>query len=62
VVYLGYGSADRFARGHRMLGDILPAPRVMVADGGHDWLAWLALWQRMLDAAPFTDVRHGHAA
>jgi hypothetical protein len=62
LVYLGYGSADRFGRGHRMLGEILPAARVMVADGGHDWPTWLALWHRMLDGAPFTDARPGHAA
>jgi pimeloyl-ACP methyl ester carboxylesterase len=60
-VYLAYGRADRFARGHRILGDILPAARVMVADGGHDWPTWLALWQRVLDAKPFSDARHRHA-
>jgi pimeloyl-ACP methyl ester carboxylesterase len=53
-LYLGYGRADRFARGHRMLADRLPADHVVVEEGAHDWDTWLSLWHRVLDAAPFT--------
>lgn len=52
-LHLGYGTADRFARGHRLLADCLPASRVVTAEGGHGWETWLALWERLLDAAPF---------
>jgi hypothetical protein len=24
-----------------------------VDDGGHDWVTWLALWHRVLEASPF---------
>ena len=52
-LYLGYGRDDRFARGHAMLGDRLPAARVVLSEGGHDWETWLALWQRLLALRPF---------
>ncbi len=54
VLYLGYGRGDRFAQGHRMLAAQLPKDRVVTADGGHDWETWLALWEQVLEAAPFT--------
>lgn len=53
ALYLGYGRADRFARGHRMLAGTLPADRVVTEAGGHDWDTWLLLWHRVLDASPF---------
>ena len=52
-LYLGYGQADRFARGHRMLADRLPADRVVAEEGAHDWDTWLTLWDGVLDLAPF---------
>ena len=48
-VYLGYGSDDRFAQGHRLMATTLPAGRVDTAAGGHDWPPWRALWARWLD-------------
>jgi alpha-beta hydrolase superfamily lysophospholipase len=57
ALYLGYGRADRFARGHAMLADLLPNDRVVVAAGGHDWETWTALWRQVLDMQPFA----GHA-
>ena len=56
ALYLGYGSMDRFARGHGLLGDQLPAHVIVSNDGGHDWRTWLDLWQRVLDLAPFPDL------
>lgn len=53
ALYLGYGRRDRFAQGHRLLADRLPAERIVTTDGGHDWDTWFALWQRALDVVPF---------
>jgi pimeloyl-ACP methyl ester carboxylesterase len=53
ALYLGYGSGDRFAPGHRLLAEALPEASVVTAAGGHDWATWRALWQRILDKAPF---------
>ncbi len=53
ALYLGYGRGDRFARGAAVLAQELPAPRVMVIDGGHDWETWKRLWQHVLDCSPF---------
>jgi hypothetical protein len=55
-VYLGYGTEDRLADGHRLLAGVLPPERVSSVPGGHDWPQWLALWHRwlrqgLLDAA-----------
>jgi len=52
-LYLGYGEADRFARGHRLLGALLPPAQVVTRPGGHDWESWAALWRLMLDAGLF---------
>jgi pimeloyl-ACP methyl ester carboxylesterase len=54
AVYLGYGLADRFVRGHTMLAERLPRDRVVTAAGGHDWETWRTLWHAVLDAEPFT--------
>jgi pimeloyl-ACP methyl ester carboxylesterase len=54
-LYLGYGQADRFARGHRLLADLLPPSCVITVEGGHNWLSWSLLFRRMLDISPFTE-------
>ena len=54
--YLGFGTEDRFAPGHRLLAAGLPAERVVTTPGGHDWDTWLALWRRLLDLAPFSSL------
>lgn len=51
-LYWGYGLSDRFALGHRVVAQSLPAGRVFTVDGGHDWPAWIALWRQMLDKLP----------
>ena len=48
-VFLGLGSADRFADTQRLLAAALPAASTQVQDGGHDWPVWRALWDRFLD-------------
>ena len=52
VLYLGYGDADRFASAHRMLAAELPAERLVVTAGGHDWPTWTDLWRQLLARAP----------
>jgi pimeloyl-ACP methyl ester carboxylesterase len=59
-IYLGYGRDDRFADGHRLLAAALPDDAVDVVDGGHDWPAWRAVWDRFLDRWPA--LRHRSAA
>lgn len=54
AVYLGYGRRDRFARGHGLLAQRLSPRQVAVAEGGHDWETWSALWQQVLERRPFT--------
>ena len=49
VLHLGYGAEDRFAEGHRLLAQTLPADQVSVVPGGHDWPAWRPLWSQWLD-------------
>jgi pimeloyl-ACP methyl ester carboxylesterase len=43
---LGFGTGDAFARANGLLGEALPPERVFTVDGGHDWKAWRALWEK----------------
>lgn len=52
-IRLAYGSDDRFVAAHRLLGEVLPADKVVVGPGGHDWETWSRLWERLLDTEPF---------
>lgn len=47
-LWLGFGESDRFAPGHRLMADALPAAQVVTAAGGHDWPTWQLLWERLL--------------
>jgi pimeloyl-ACP methyl ester carboxylesterase len=47
-VYLGFGSEDRLAVGHRLLAGALEPSRVTQVPGGHDWPPWRALWEQWL--------------
>jgi pimeloyl-ACP methyl ester carboxylesterase len=49
-LYLGFGSADRFAAAHELMAEALPRESVHVAPGGHDWETWSALWEHFLDS------------
>jgi pimeloyl-ACP methyl ester carboxylesterase len=49
AVFMGYGRDDRFAAGHRLIADTLPAGRSLAVPGGHDWAPWLAVWSAWLD-------------
>jgi len=47
-IYLGYGQSDAFARGNRMLAQVLPNDHVFVVPGGHNWATWKKLWRELL--------------
>jgi pimeloyl-ACP methyl ester carboxylesterase len=47
-LYLGYGSGDRFARGHGLMAGALAPGWVDAAAGAHDWATWHSLWERFL--------------
>lgn len=52
-VFIGHGTEDRFAdRIQRVAERFPPASRHTVA-GGHDWSAWLPLWERFLASGHF---------
>lgn len=53
-IYLGYGSADRYAPASALLAERLPAARVATTDGGHDWATWIRLWRHLLDQDLFS--------
>ena len=53
-VYLGYGEADRFAEGMDFIAARFPAAARQVVPGGHDWPAWLLLWEHFLALAHFS--------
>jgi S-formylglutathione hydrolase FrmB len=48
-VFLGFGSADRFADTQQLLARALPASATRVIPGGHDWPVWRRLWHNFLD-------------
>lgn len=48
-IFLGYGTEDRYAPASVMLARRLPRERVVSLPGGHDWVTWLSLWERLLD-------------
>lgn len=48
-IHFAHASADRFAAGQRLMAQLLPAQRVDLVDGGHDWPSWRRLWNNFLD-------------
>jgi pimeloyl-ACP methyl ester carboxylesterase len=49
-LHLGFGRDDRFADSHRLMAAALAPDSVDVVPGGHEWPAWLRLWENFLDA------------
>ena len=49
-LHLGFGQDDRFAHSHRLMATALTPESVDVVPGGHEWPAWLRLWENFLDA------------
>jgi pimeloyl-ACP methyl ester carboxylesterase len=55
-IHLGLGREDRFGARHRLLAAALPAARVDLVSGGHEWPVWRRLWENFLDVR-FTNTR-----
>ena len=45
---LAYGRADKFERAGALLARSIPAERVFISSGGHDWKSWAVLWSDIL--------------
>jgi pimeloyl-ACP methyl ester carboxylesterase len=45
------GRRDSLATGHRLLAGMLPAERVAMIEGAHDWGTWSALWREVCAGA-----------
>jgi len=48
-VFLGLGTADRFADTQQLLARSLPEASCVRLPGGHDWPVWCRLWDNFLD-------------
>ena len=55
---LACGRDDRFVDACRLLAARLPEEAFLTTPGGHDWVAWKTLWERILDEddLPCADV------
>lgn len=51
-VFLGFGVNDRYKTGQQLLATILPAERVNIIHGKHDYRTFKKLWAEFLDAQP----------
>jgi pimeloyl-ACP methyl ester carboxylesterase len=51
-IHLLYGEDDRFNPFHKMLAARLDNKFVRTVEGGHDWLAWQALWAKFVASKP----------
>lgn len=49
MIYLGYGTKDRFTYAQDLLASLLPPEQVIAIEGGHDWPTWKKLWDQFLD-------------
>ena len=47
-IYLGFGTEDRFVRGHRLLATALPKTQVFSAPGTHAWEPWREVFHQIL--------------
>jgi len=53
-LYLGYGTDDDLAPGHRLLAAALPPDHVFSVPGGHDWEPWREVWRAFLRSGALT--------
>jgi pimeloyl-ACP methyl ester carboxylesterase len=47
VIYLGYGSDDRFIEADHLLALVIGPHRTMTVPGGHTWTTWKVLWNSL---------------
>ena len=43
-IFLGFGTADRFVRAHRLLAAVLPPEQILEVPGEHEWAPWLRIF------------------
>ncbi|WP_439606993.1 alpha/beta fold hydrolase [Hydrogenophaga sp.] len=53
-VFIGHGTEDRFADRIQRVAERFPLASRHTVAGGHDWPAWLPLWERFLDTGLIT--------
>jgi alpha-beta hydrolase superfamily lysophospholipase len=53
AIFLGYGTSDRLSRADSLLAEALPASRVFVTTGGHEWPAWRRVLASFLQSPEF---------
>lgn len=53
IIYLGYGTGDRFAYAQDYLATLLPNEQVVAIDGGHTWRTWRQIWGMLLEKSVF---------
>lgn len=53
LMFLGYGSDDSLGTAAQLLTAKLPASRVFVTNGGHEWPAWRRVLESFLDSPDF---------
>jgi pimeloyl-ACP methyl ester carboxylesterase len=53
AIFLGYGTADRLSRADSLLAEALPASRVFLTTGGHEWTAWRRVLASFLQSPEF---------
>ena len=56
AIYLGYGTEDRFVTASEILAQRLPAARVAITPGRHDWETWTHLWEHLLNQGLFSGI------
>ena len=52
-IFLGYGTSDRLSRADSLLAEALPASRVFLTTGGHEWPAWRRVLASFLQSPEF---------
>jgi len=52
-LYVGVGTEDELRPGVQLLADVLPATQHGLAEGGHKWVTWRVLWQRLMASPPW---------
>ena len=55
LIFSGYGKSDRLSTADALLTAELPASRVFLTEGGHEWPAWQRILAAFLDSPEFAN-------